>query len=132
MYFQLYQEVKLRRENNMNAHDNKAIHSKMLQLSVYSPASEQNDTAELNHEHKANDRMEGESSLSKTGEEWKDTRTKKKNSALVRDNLTFEDPEESEVCLSLKTPKDAKISTSDLNVVSTNSSVFQLLLYKRG
>ncbi|XP_019335128.1 protein SOGA3 isoform X2 [Alligator mississippiensis] len=113
---ELYQEVKLRRENNMNAHDNKAIHSKMLQLSVYSPASEQNDTAELNHEHKANDRMEGESSLSKTGEEWKDTRTKKKNSALVRDNLTFEDPEESEVCLSLKTPKDAKISTSDLNV----------------
>ncbi|XP_067402607.1 uncharacterized protein KIAA0408 homolog [Emydura macquarii macquarii] len=114
---ELYQEVKLRRESNMNTRDNKAIHSKMLQLSVYSPTSERSDTAELNCRlNLANDRMEDKSLLSKTEQECKETRIKKKNNALLRKSLAFDSHEEYEDCLSLKTSKKYTSSyAGDLN-----------------
>uniref|UniRef100_A0A8C8RH90 KIAA0408 n=1 Tax=Pelusios castaneus TaxID=367368 RepID=A0A8C8RH90_9SAUR len=113
---ELYQEVKLRRESNMNARDNKAIRSKMLQL-VHSPASEKSDTAGLNCRlNLANDGMEERTLLSKTEQECKETRIKKKNSALLRKSSAFDSHEEYEDCLSLKTPKkDTRSYAGDLN-----------------
>ncbi|XP_071405138.1 uncharacterized protein KIAA0408 homolog [Pithys albifrons albifrons] len=115
---ELYQEVRLRRENNMNVHDNKAIQSKMLQLSMYSPALQENDTVELNfQDNMANDGMEKESLLSKTGHEWKDPRAKSRNNTLLMDNLAFENHEEPEDSLSIKTSKkNTKNYIGDLNV----------------
>ncbi|KAF1505484.1 hypothetical protein FQV18_0002028, partial [Eudyptula minor novaehollandiae] len=118
LVFQLYQEVKLRRESNMNVHDNKAIQSKMLQLSMHSPTSEESDTVELNYQHNvANDRMEKGSLLSKAGHECKETRAKSRNNTLLMDNLAFENLEEPEDSLSVKTSKkNAKNYIGDLNV----------------
>ncbi|KAF1663099.1 hypothetical protein FQA23_0001830, partial [Aptenodytes patagonicus] len=118
LVFQLYQEVKLRRESNMNVHDNKAIQSKMLQLSMHSPTSGESDTVELNYQHNvANDRMEKGSLLSKAGHECKETRAKSRNNTLLMDNLTFENLEEPEDSLSVKTSKkNAKNYIGDLNV----------------
>ncbi|XP_025960849.2 uncharacterized protein KIAA0408 homolog isoform X1 [Dromaius novaehollandiae] len=115
---ELYQEVKLRRENNMNVHDNKDIHSKMLQLSMYSPTSEESDTVERNYQYNvANDRKEKGSLLSKTGQDCKETRAKRKNSDLLRDNLAFENHEEPEDSLSIKASnKNTKNYIGDLNV----------------
>nr|XP_009681157.1 PREDICTED: uncharacterized protein KIAA0408 homolog [Struthio camelus australis] len=115
---ELYQEVKLRRENNMNVYDNKDIHSKMLQLSMCSPASEESDAAELNYQYKvANDRMEKENLLSKTGQDCKETRAKRKSNDPLRDNLAFENHEEPEDSVSIKAPKkNAKNYIGDLNV----------------
>uniref|UniRef100_A0A8C3RP59 KIAA0408 n=1 Tax=Chelydra serpentina TaxID=8475 RepID=A0A8C3RP59_CHESE len=114
---ELYQEVKLRRESNMNVRDNKAIQSKMLQLSVYSPTSERSDTAELNCRHNlANDQMEEKSLLSKTEQECKETRTQRKNNVLLRNSLAFDNQEKYEDLLSLKTPKkDTSSYAGDLN-----------------
>uniref|UniRef100_A0A8B9I4S1 KIAA0408 n=1 Tax=Anser brachyrhynchus TaxID=132585 RepID=A0A8B9I4S1_9AVES len=115
---ELYQEVKLRRENSMNVHDNKAIQSKMLQLSMHSPTSEESDTVELNYQHNVvNDRMEKGSLLSKTGPECKETRAKSKNNILLMDNLAFENHEEPEDSISIRTSKkNAKNYIGDLNV----------------
>ncbi|CAM2111786.1 microtubule cross-linking factor 3 isoform X3 [Caretta caretta] len=114
---ELYQEVKLRRESNMNVRDNKAIQSKMLQLSVYSPTSEGSDTAELNCRHNlASDRMEEKSLLSKTEQECKETRTQGKNNVLLRNSLAFDNQEKYEDLLSLKIPKkDTSSYAGDLN-----------------
>ncbi|KAF1467769.1 hypothetical protein FQV17_0002493, partial [Megadyptes antipodes antipodes] len=118
LVFQLYQEVKLRRESNMNVHDNKAIQSKMLQLSMHSPTSEESDTVELSYQHNvANDRMEKGSLLSKAGHECKETRAKSRNNTLLTDNLAFENLEEPEDSLSVKTSKkNARNYIGDLNV----------------
>ncbi|KAF1411903.1 hypothetical protein FQV23_0004076, partial [Spheniscus humboldti] len=118
LVFQLYQEVKLRRESNMNVHDNKAIQSKMLQLSMHSPTSEESDTVELNYQHNvANDRMEKGILLSKAGHECKETRAKSRNNTLLMGNLAFENLEEPEDSLSVKTSKkNAKNYIGDLNV----------------
>ncbi|PKU32628.1 hypothetical protein llap_17069 [Limosa lapponica baueri] len=115
---ELYQEVKLRRESNMNVHDNKAIQSKVLQLSMHSPASEESDTVELNHRHNVeNDRMEKGSLLSKTGHEGKETRGKGRNNTLLMDTLGFENQEEPEGSLSINTSKkNAKNYIGDLNI----------------
>uniref|UniRef100_A0A8C2TC21 KIAA0408 n=1 Tax=Coturnix japonica TaxID=93934 RepID=A0A8C2TC21_COTJA len=115
---QLYQEVKLRRENNMNVHDNRAIQSKMLQLSMHSPASEKCETVELNYQHNVvNDGMERGILLSKTEPECKEIKTKRKNDTLLMDNLAFENHEELEDSLSIKTSKkNAKSYIGDLNV----------------
>ncbi|KAM6279352.1 uncharacterized protein KIAA0408 homolog isoform 2-T4 [Porphyrio hochstetteri] len=115
---ELYQEVKLRRENNMNAYDNKAIQSKMRQLSIHSPTSEESDTVELNCQHKvANDRMEKGSLPCKTGHECKEPRAKSRNNTLLMDNVAFENHEEPEDSLSIKTSKkNAKNYIGDLNV----------------
>ncbi|XP_010018246.1 PREDICTED: uncharacterized protein KIAA0408 homolog [Nestor notabilis] len=115
---ELYQEVKLRRESNMNVHDNKAIQSKMLQLSLHSPTLEESDTVELNYQHNvANDRMEKGSLLSKTGHECKETRAKNGNNALLVNNLAFENCHEPEDSFSIKTSKkNAKNYIGDLNV----------------
>ncbi|XP_009081638.1 PREDICTED: uncharacterized protein KIAA0408 homolog [Acanthisitta chloris] len=115
---ELYQEVKLRRESNMNIHDNKAIQSKMLQLSMHSPTSEESDTVELSYQHNvANDRKEKGSLLSKTGHECKETRPKGRNNTLLMDNLAFENREEPEDSLSIQTSKkNAKNYIGDLNV----------------
>ncbi|XP_009323907.1 PREDICTED: uncharacterized protein KIAA0408 homolog [Pygoscelis adeliae] len=115
---ELYQEVKLRRESNMNVHDNKAIQSKMLQLSMHSPTSEESDTVELNCQHNvANDRMEKGSLLSKAGHKCKETRAKSRNNTLLMDNLAFENLEEPEDSPSIKTSKkNAKNYIGDLNV----------------
>ncbi|XP_053918841.1 protein SOGA3 isoform X5 [Cuculus canorus] len=115
---ELYQEVKLRRETNMNVHDNKAIQSKMLQLSIHSPTSEESDTVELNYQHNvANDRMEKGGLLGKTGHKCKETRAKTRNNTLLMDSLTFENCEEPEDSLSIKTSKkNAKNYIGDLNV----------------
>lgn len=115
---ELYQEVKLRRENNMNVRDNKAIHSKMLQLSMHSPTSEKSDTVDLNYQHNVvNDEMEGGSLLSKTGPKHKEIRAERKNDTLLMDNLAFENHEELEDSLSIKTSKkNTKSYIGDLNV----------------
>ncbi|XP_068261172.1 uncharacterized protein KIAA0408 homolog [Nyctibius grandis] len=115
---ELYQEVKLRRESNMNVHGNKAIQSKILELSMNSPASEESDTVELNYRHNVgNDRMEKGSLLSKKGHECKETRAKSRNNTLLTDNLAFENYEEPEDSLSIKTSKkNAKNYIGDLNV----------------
>lgn len=104
----------------MNVHDNKAIQSKMLQLSMHSPTSEETDTVELNYQHHmASDRMKKGSLLSKTGHECKETRAKNRNNILLTDNVAFENCEEPEDSLSIKTStKNAKNYIGDLNVVS--------------
>lgn len=118
--FQLYQEVKLRRESNMTIHDSKAIQSKMLQLSMHSPTLQESDTVELNHQHNvANDRMQKGSLLGITGHERKEPRDKSRNNTLLMDNLAFENHEEPENSLSIKTSeKNTKNYIGDLNVVS--------------
>ncbi|XP_057265109.1 uncharacterized protein KIAA0408 homolog [Pezoporus wallicus] len=115
---ELYQEVKLRRESNMNVHGNNTIQSKMLQLSLHSPTLEESDTVELNCQHNvANDRMEKGSLLNKTGHKCKETRAKGRNSALLMDNLAFENGHKPEDSLSIKTSKkNAKNYIGDLNV----------------
>ncbi|XP_030909865.2 uncharacterized protein KIAA0408 homolog [Melopsittacus undulatus] len=115
---ELYQEVKLRRESNMNIHDNNTIQSKMLQLSLHSPTLEESDTVELNYQHNvANDRMEKGSLLSKTGHECKEPRAKSRSSTLLTDNLAFENCHKPEDSLSIKTSKkNAKNHIGDLNV----------------
>ena len=92
----------------------------MLQLSLHSPTSEDSDTVELNYQHNvANDRMEKGSLLSKTGHECKETRANSRNNTLLMDNLAFENCEEPEDSLSIKTSKkNAKNYIGDLNVVS--------------
>lgn len=104
----------------MNVHDNKAIHSKMLQLSMHSPTSEKSDTVDLNYQHNVvNDEMEGGSLLSKTGPKHKEIRAERKNDTLLMDNLAFENHEELEDSLSIKTSKkNTKSYIGDLNVVS--------------
>ncbi|KGL76327.1 Uncharacterized protein KIAA0408 [Tinamus guttatus] len=118
LFFQLYQEVKLRRENNMNVLDNKDIHSKMLQLSMYSPALEESDTVELNYQYNvANDRKEKGNMLNKTGQDCKETRAKWKTNDLLRGNLAFENHEEPENNFSIKaSKKNTKNYIGDLNV----------------
>uniref|UniRef100_K7FVZ5 KIAA0408 n=1 Tax=Pelodiscus sinensis TaxID=13735 RepID=K7FVZ5_PELSI len=112
---ELYQEVKLRREGNMNMWDNKAIQSKMLQQSVYSPTSERRDTAELNCQHNLpNDKMGEKSLLSKTEQECKETRTLRKNNVLLQNKLAFDNHEEYED-LSLKIPKKDTSYAGELN-----------------
>ncbi|XP_010209112.1 uncharacterized protein KIAA0408 homolog [Colius striatus] len=115
---ELYQEVKLRRESNMNVHDNKAIQNKMLQLPMHSPALEESDTVELNYQHDvANDRMEKGSLVSKTGHECGETRAKSRNNTLLMDSLAFQNCEEPEDSLSIKpSKKNAKNYIGDLNV----------------
>uniref|UniRef100_A0A8B9G4I3 KIAA0408 n=1 Tax=Amazona collaria TaxID=241587 RepID=A0A8B9G4I3_9PSIT len=115
---ELYQEVKLRRESNMNIHDNNMIQSKMLQLSLHSPTLEESDTVELNYQHNvANDRMEKGSLLSKTGHKCKETRVKSRSNTLLIDNLAFENCHEPEDSLSIKTSKkNARNCIGDLNV----------------
>lgn len=110
----------------MNVHDNKALQSKMLQLSMHSPTSEESDRMELNHQHNvANDRMEKGRLLSKTGHECKETRAESRNNTLLMDNLAFENQEEPEDSLSIKTSKkNAKNYIGDLNVVSKVRACF--------
>nr|XP_056712449.1 uncharacterized protein KIAA0408 homolog [Euleptes europaea] len=105
---ELYQEVKLRRESNMNAFDNKPIHSKTRQWFVHSPTSECSDTPGLNccSENK-------ESLLTKAEKESKDTSNKRKNHVFVKDNLAFENNKDVEDCPGLKTTKNY---TQDLNI----------------
>lgn len=120
MSFQLYQEVKLRRESNMTDHDSKAIQSKVLQLSMHSPTSQESDTVELNHQHNvANDRMEKGSLLGMAGRKWEEPRDKSRNNILLMDNLAFENHEEPEDSLTIKTSEqNTKNYISDLNLVS--------------
>ncbi|XP_077156094.1 uncharacterized protein KIAA0408 homolog [Paroedura picta] len=105
---ELYQEVKLRRESNMNAIDNKAIHSKTQQQFVHSPTSEWSDTPGLNCCS-----QDKESLLTKAEKESKDTRNKRKNHVFVKDNLSFENYKEVGDCPGLKTTKNY---TQDLNI----------------
>lgn len=120
MSFQLYQEVKLRRESNMTDHDSKAIQSKVLQLSMHSPTSQESDTVELNHQHNvANDRMEKGSLLGMAGQKWEEPRDKSRNNTLLMDNLAFENHKEPEDSLTIKTSEqNTKNYISDLNLVS--------------
>uniref|UniRef100_A0A8C5X0E5 KIAA0408 n=1 Tax=Malurus cyaneus samueli TaxID=2593467 RepID=A0A8C5X0E5_9PASS len=115
---ELYQEVKLRRESNMNAHDSRAIQSKMLLLSMHSPALQESDTVELNHQHNmVNDRTEKGSVLGMTGHEWKEPGDKSRNNTLLMDNLAFENHGEPEDSLSIETSKEnTKNYIGDLNV----------------
>ncbi|POI27784.1 hypothetical protein CIB84_008466 [Bambusicola thoracicus] len=102
----------------MNVHDNKAIQSKMLHLSLHSPTSEKSDTVDLNYQHKVvNDGMERGSLLSKTGPEHKEIRAERKNNTLLMDNLAFENHEELEDNFSIRTSKkNTKSYIGDLNV----------------
>lgn len=104
----------------MNVHDNKAIQSKMLQLSMHSPTLEESDTVELNYQQNvAKDRMEKGSLLSKTEHECKEIRAKSRNNTLLMDNQAFENHEEPEDSFCIKTSKkNAKNYIGDLNAVS--------------
>lgn len=103
----------------MNVHD-KATQSKVLQLSVHSPALEESDTVEPNYQHTvANHSIEKGNLLSKTGHKCKEIGAKSRNNTLLMDSLAFENREEPEDSLSIKTStKSAKNYIGDLNVVS--------------
>ncbi|KFU90734.1 Uncharacterized protein KIAA0408 [Chaetura pelagica] len=118
LFFQLYQEVKLRRETNMNIHDSKVFQNKMLQLSMHSRTSEERNAVKLNCQHNvANDRMEKGSLLNKTGHECSETRAKSRNNTMLMDNLAFENHEEPEDSFSINTSKkNTKNYIGDLNV----------------
>ncbi|XP_061479779.1 uncharacterized protein KIAA0408-like [Rhineura floridana] len=105
---ELYQEVKLRRESNINAFENKAIRNKTQQQSIHSPTSEWSDTPGLNSSS-----ADQESLLTKAEKESKDMRNKGRNHGIVKDTLAFESYEESEDCPGLKTTKNY---TQDLNI----------------
>lgn len=103
----------------MNVHDNKAIQSKMLQLSMHSRTSEKSGTVELNYQHNVvNDGMERGSLLTKRGPECKEIRAKRKNDTLLMDNLAFKNHEELEDISIKNSKKNAKSYIGDLNVVS--------------
>ncbi|XP_062981520.1 uncharacterized protein KIAA0408 homolog [Elgaria multicarinata webbii] len=104
---ELYQEVKLRRESNMNAFENKTIHTKAQQQS-HSPTLEWSDTPGLN-----SCSLDKESVLTKAEKESKETRNKRRNHVLAKENLDFESYKESGDCPGLKTTKNY---TQDLNI----------------
>lgn len=108
--FQLYQEVKLRRESNLNAFENKAIQSEAQKRPVHSPASEWSATSGLNC-----CLLDKESLLSRAEKEGKDTRNKRRNHVFEKDHLPLENYKESVDCPGLKTTKNY---TQDLNIVS--------------
>ncbi|KAH0622291.1 hypothetical protein JD844_024465 [Phrynosoma platyrhinos] len=105
--FQLYQEVKLRRESNMNAFENKAIHSKAPPQS-HSPTSEWSKTPECNNSSPVK-----ESLPSKAEKESKDTKNKRRNHAFTKDHLASGSYKESKDCPGVKTTKNY---TQDLNI----------------
>ncbi|XP_054857944.1 uncharacterized protein KIAA0408 homolog [Eublepharis macularius] len=127
---ELYQEVKLRRESNMNAFDNKAIHSKTRQQFVHSPTSEWSDTPGLNCCS-----QDKESLLTKAENESKDTKNKRKNRVFVKDNLVFENYKEAEDCPDLKTTKnytqDLSIALKELAKVSEDLCSYQEEIRKK-
>ncbi|XP_044280885.1 uncharacterized protein KIAA0408 homolog [Varanus komodoensis] len=104
---ELYQEVKLRRESNMNAFENKAIHNKAPQQSHF-PTLEWSDTPGLNSWS-----LDKASMLPRAEKESKDTRNRRRNNALSKDNLDFESSKESGDFPGLKTTKNY---TQDLNI----------------
>ncbi|XP_042321646.1 uncharacterized protein KIAA0408 homolog [Sceloporus undulatus] len=104
---ELYQEVKLRRESNMNAFENKAIHCK-APLQSHSPTSEWSKTPESNSSAPAK-----ESLPSKAEKENKDTRNKRRNHVSAKDHLASGSCKESKDCPGMKTTKNY---TQDLNI----------------
>ncbi|XP_053237835.1 uncharacterized protein KIAA0408 homolog isoform X1 [Podarcis raffonei] len=105
---ELYQEVKLRRESNMNASETKAIHSKAQTRPIHSPSSVWSDTPGLN-----SCSADKESFFGKAEKESKDAKNKGRNHAFANDTLAFESYKESEDCPDLKTTKNY---TQDLNI----------------
>lgn len=106
---QLYQEVKLRRENNMSISENKPIHNKAEQQAC-SPTLEWSDPPGL-----YSCLPDKESLQSQAEKESKCVKNKRRNHAFAKDHLTFQNSKESEDCADLKTTKNY---TQDLNIVS--------------
>uniref|UniRef100_A0ABM5G5Y9 Uncharacterized protein KIAA0408 homolog n=1 Tax=Pogona vitticeps TaxID=103695 RepID=A0ABM5G5Y9_9SAUR len=104
---ELYQEVKLRRESNMNAFENKASHLKAPQQS-HSPSSEWGDRRGLN-----SCALDKEDLLPKAEKESKEIRNKRKNHAFIKDYSAFENYKESKDCPNSKPTKNY---TQDLNI----------------
>ncbi|XP_008117176.1 uncharacterized protein KIAA0408 homolog [Anolis carolinensis] len=104
---ELYQEVKLRRESNMNAFENKAIHSK-APPPARSPSLEWTKTPGQN-----NSSPDKESFPIKAEKESKDTRNKRRNHVFAKDHLVLESCKESKDCPGLKPSKNY---TQDLNI----------------
>uniref|UniRef100_A0A670XZ60 KIAA0408 n=1 Tax=Pseudonaja textilis TaxID=8673 RepID=A0A670XZ60_PSETE len=89
---ELYQEVKLRRENNMSISENKPIHNKAEQQAC-SPTLEWSDPPGL---HSCS--PDKESLQSKPEKESKCVKNKRRNHAFAKDHLTFQTSKESEDC----------------------------------
>lgn len=87
---------------------------------MHSPTLQDSDTVELNHQHHvAHNRMEKGSLLGVTGHEWEEPKDKSRNNTLLMDNLAFENHEEPEGSLTIKTSEqNTKNYIGDLNVVS--------------
>ncbi|KAJ7341915.1 hypothetical protein JRQ81_007803 [Phrynocephalus forsythii] len=103
---ELYQEVKLRRESNMNAFENKSIHLKAPQWSQ-SPTSELGDRPGLSPCS-----LGKEDLLPKADQESKDLRSQRRNHASIKDHPAFENYKETKDGPSKKTTKNY---TQDLN-----------------
>uniref|UniRef100_A0A8D0C043 KIAA0408 n=1 Tax=Salvator merianae TaxID=96440 RepID=A0A8D0C043_SALMN len=120
---ELYQEVKLRRESNMNAFENKSVHCKE-QLSVLSPTSEWSNTTGLNCCS-----PDKESLLTKA------ERKQRTNDIFEKDNLAIGSYKESEESPGLKTTKnyaqDLNIALKELVKVSEDLCSYQEEIRKK-
>ncbi|XP_026521870.1 uncharacterized protein KIAA0408 homolog [Notechis scutatus] len=126
---ELYQEVKLRRENNMSISENKPIHNKAEQQAC-SPTLEWNDPPGL---HSCS--PDKESLQSKPEKESKCVKNKRRNHAFAKDHLTFQTSKESEDCADLKTTKnytqDLNIALKELAKVSEDLCTYQEEIRKK-
>lgn len=113
--FQLYQEVKLRRESNTSISENKPIHNNKAEQQSCSPILEWSDPPGL-----YSCSPDKESLQSKAEKESKCVKNKRRNRVFAKDHLTFENSKESEDCVDLKTTKNY---TQDLNIVSKCSEL---------
>ncbi|KAM6459262.1 uncharacterized protein KIAA0408 homolog [Liasis olivaceus] len=126
---ELYQEVKLRRESNMNISENKPIHNKAEKQSC-SPTLEWSDAPGLN-----SCSPDKENLHSKAEKESKGVRNKRRNHAFAKDHLTFENSKEPEDCVDLKTTKnytqDLNIALKELAKVSEDLGTYQEEIRKK-
>uniref|UniRef100_A0A670XZV3 KIAA0408 n=1 Tax=Pseudonaja textilis TaxID=8673 RepID=A0A670XZV3_PSETE len=126
---ELYQEVKLRRENNMSISENKPIHNKAEQQAC-SPTLEWSDPPGL---HSCS--PDKESLQSKPEKESKCVKNKRRNHAFAKDHLTFQTSKESEDCVDLKTTKnytqDLNIALKELAKVSEDLCTYQEEIRKK-
>ncbi|XP_060548205.1 LOW QUALITY PROTEIN: uncharacterized protein KIAA0408 homolog [Pantherophis guttatus] len=126
---ELYQEVKLRRENNMSISENKPIHNKAEQQAC-SPTLEWSDPPGL-----YSCSPDKESLQSQAEKESKCAKNKRRNHAFAKDHLTFQNSKESEDCVDLKTTKnytqDLNIALKELAKVSEDLCTYQEEIRKK-
>ncbi|XP_070595817.1 uncharacterized protein KIAA0408 homolog [Erythrolamprus reginae] len=126
---ELYQEVKLRRENNISISENKPIHNKAEQQACFRTL-QWSDPPGLYSCSPDNER-----SPSQAEKESKYMKNKRKNQAFAKDHLTFQNAKESEDCVDLKTTKnytqDLNIALKELAKVSEDLCTYQEEIRKK-